>query len=268
MKSGRFRRVVGLSVFVAVSGTCAAIPAWHIMRSGATIEQAKLAIHRGDLERAAELLDRLTRHKGGDAEAHLLAAQVAAQRKDLKASLEHLDAIPEGDPLRPAALLRQGQCLREMEYGRKAEEAWRLAVRLEPQTSAARWELLELYYLEYRLHDAQTLAWEVYDGEHDKIPALLVMLRFELARPAPHFAVETVEDDVLVAYAEKKLRDKKVDLVVANRAADSFGASTNRATFVGEDAATALSVMSKIDLADHILDRVRDLSQKRGILPC
>jgi len=83
------------------------------------------------------------------------------------------------------------------------------------------------------------------------------------------FAVETADDDdVLVAYAQKKLRDKRVDIIVANRAADSFGASTNRATFVSEDATTALSVMSKTDLADRILDRVRALCVSRGILPC
>jgi phosphopantothenoylcysteine decarboxylase/phosphopantothenate--cysteine ligase len=83
------------------------------------------------------------------------------------------------------------------------------------------------------------------------------------------FAVETADDDdVLVAYAQKKLRDKRVDLVVANRATDSFGADTNRATFVTSDAALALSIMSKTDLADQILDRVRELCRKRGILPC
>jgi phosphopantothenoylcysteine decarboxylase/phosphopantothenate--cysteine ligase len=82
------------------------------------------------------------------------------------------------------------------------------------------------------------------------------------------FAVETAEDDVLVAYAQKKLRDKKVDLIVANHAADSFGAPTNRAIFVTEQAAEALSVMSKTELADRILDHVRTLSAARGILPC
>jgi len=56
--------------------------------------------------------------------------------------------------------------------------------------------------------------------------------------------------------------------VVANRATDSFGADTNRATFVTEEAVTALSLMSKTDLADQILDHVRELCQKRGILPC
>ena len=82
------------------------------------------------------------------------------------------------------------------------------------------------------------------------------------------FAVETAEDDVLVAYAQKKLRDKKVDLIVANHAADSFGAPTNRAIFVTEHAVEALPVMTKNDLADRILDHVRALSAARGILPC
>jgi phosphopantothenoylcysteine decarboxylase/phosphopantothenate--cysteine ligase len=82
------------------------------------------------------------------------------------------------------------------------------------------------------------------------------------------FAVETADDDVLVAYAQKKLRDKKVDLVVANHADDSFGSATNRATFVSEEATTPLPVMSKIELADRILDHVRALSIARGILAC
>jgi len=82
------------------------------------------------------------------------------------------------------------------------------------------------------------------------------------------FAVETAEPDVLVAYAQKKLREKRVDLVVANHAADSFARDTNRATFVTENAADALPLMSKNDLADQILDRVRSLFAARGIQPC
>ena len=82
------------------------------------------------------------------------------------------------------------------------------------------------------------------------------------------FAVETAEPDILVAYAQKKLREKKVDLVVANAAAEAFARGTNRATFVTESAAEALPLMSKIDLADQILDRVRSLFAARGIEPC
>jgi phosphopantothenoylcysteine decarboxylase/phosphopantothenate--cysteine ligase len=81
------------------------------------------------------------------------------------------------------------------------------------------------------------------------------------------FAVETAEDDVLVAYAHKKLRDKKVDLIVANRAGDAFGTATNRATLITESETTALATMTKRELADRILDRVRTLAAARGILP-
>src|SRR5690349_2993245 len=82
------------------------------------------------------------------------------------------------------------------------------------------------------------------------------------------FAVETAEPDILVAYAQKKLREKKVDLMVANPAADSFALDTNRATFVTDRDAESMPLMSKNDLADQILDRVRSLLAARGIVPC
>ena len=104
-----------------------------------------------------------------------------------------------------------------------------------------------------------------------KNPDLLADIGAARTSPKPvlvGFAVETAEPDILVAYAQKKLREKKVDLMVANLAADSFARDTNRATFVTESAAEALPVMSKNDLADQILDRVRSLFAARGIVPC
>lgn len=82
------------------------------------------------------------------------------------------------------------------------------------------------------------------------------------------FAVETADPDILVAYAQKKLREKKVDLIVANPAAEAFASDTNRATFVSENAEEALQLMSKSELADEILDRVRALFATRDIKPC
>jgi phosphopantothenoylcysteine decarboxylase/phosphopantothenate--cysteine ligase len=104
-----------------------------------------------------------------------------------------------------------------------------------------------------------------------KNPDLLADIGAARSGPGPvlvGFAVETAEPDILVAYAQKKLREKKVDLMVANHAADSFARDTNRATFVTESADEALPVMSKNDLADQILDRVRSLFAARGIVPC
>jgi phosphopantothenoylcysteine decarboxylase/phosphopantothenate--cysteine ligase len=78
------------------------------------------------------------------------------------------------------------------------------------------------------------------------------------------FAVETADDAGLVAYASDKLRDKRVDMVVANHADEAFGKSTNRATLVFDDSTQPLDPMSKADLADQILDRVRALCAAEG----
>jgi phosphopantothenoylcysteine decarboxylase/phosphopantothenate--cysteine ligase len=82
------------------------------------------------------------------------------------------------------------------------------------------------------------------------------------------FAVETAEPEALVAYAREKLVEKRIDLVVANPAGEAFGGDTNRATFVTDATALPLSSMTKMDLADRILDQVRSLAVARGIATC
>ena len=77
------------------------------------------------------------------------------------------------------------------------------------------------------------------------------------------FAVETERGDALVAYGRRKLFEKKVDLVVANEASDSFGRDDNRATLVSRDAAEPLPTLTKSSLADLLLDRVRVLLQPK-----
>jgi phosphopantothenoylcysteine decarboxylase / phosphopantothenate---cysteine ligase len=73
------------------------------------------------------------------------------------------------------------------------------------------------------------------------------------------FAVETSGGEALVAYASRKLADKRVDLVIANEAADSFGRDDNRVILVTGDEAVTLPQGSKSALATLILDRVRAL---------
>lgn len=73
------------------------------------------------------------------------------------------------------------------------------------------------------------------------------------------FAVETERGEALVAYARRKLAEKRVDLVVANEASDAFGREDNRATLVTAKEALELPTMGKASLADVLLDRVRDL---------
>jgi len=57
-----------------------------------------------------------------------------------------------------------------------------------------------------------------------------------------------------MAYARDKLDKKRVDLMVANHAADSFGRDTNRATLVSREGDEALGELSKLALADRLLD--------------
>jgi phosphopantothenoylcysteine decarboxylase/phosphopantothenate--cysteine ligase len=71
--------------------------------------------------------------------------------------------------------------------------------------------------------------------------------------------VETAGGEALVAYARRKLEEKRVDLVVANEAADSFGREDNRVVFVTAAGAETLPKASKSSLAKVILDRVRAL---------
>jgi phosphopantothenoylcysteine decarboxylase/phosphopantothenate--cysteine ligase len=77
------------------------------------------------------------------------------------------------------------------------------------------------------------------------------------------FAVETERGEALTAYARRKLKEKRVDLVVANDAGDSFGREDNRAVLVGASGEQALPTMSKLSLADVLLDRVRSLLQAK-----
>jgi phosphopantothenoylcysteine decarboxylase/phosphopantothenate--cysteine ligase len=70
------------------------------------------------------------------------------------------------------------------------------------------------------------------------------------------FALETLSDEALIEAARGKLSRKGVDLVVANHADDSFDRDDNRATLVTPDEAEPLPRMSKLALADRILDRV------------
>jgi phosphopantothenoylcysteine decarboxylase/phosphopantothenate--cysteine ligase len=70
------------------------------------------------------------------------------------------------------------------------------------------------------------------------------------------FAMET---DQLAAHARRKLLDKKCDLIVANEASVGFGRDDTQATLVGPHGDEALPPMTKVELANRILDEVVEL---------
>jgi phosphopantothenoylcysteine decarboxylase/phosphopantothenate--cysteine ligase len=70
------------------------------------------------------------------------------------------------------------------------------------------------------------------------------------------FALET---ENLEQSARDKLERKAADLIIANEAGAGLGGDTNRATLIDATASTPLPEMSKLALANQILDRVRAL---------
>ncbi len=88
--------------------------------------------------------------------------------------------------------------------------------------------------------------------------------REEAARKTPllvGFALETGSDEEVLGYARRKLSQKKVDLVVANRADQSIGQDRSRIALVTGGAQEWLPGAGKERLADSILDALRALFQ-------
>ena len=73
------------------------------------------------------------------------------------------------------------------------------------------------------------------------------------------FSMETRD---LVENSEKKLRKKNCDMIVANNLKEEgagFGHDTNKVTFITREGAEELELMSKSEVADHILDKIKTI---------
>jgi phosphopantothenoylcysteine decarboxylase/phosphopantothenate--cysteine ligase len=101
------------------------------------------------------------------------------------------------------------------------------------------------------------------------IPAPDILAETRAQRPdslvAVGFALETGEG---VSEAKRKLDSKGLDLIVLNRADEEgagFEVATNRVTLIARDGtADELPLMSKDEVAEHLLDRVTDLMRSRA----
>ena len=75
------------------------------------------------------------------------------------------------------------------------------------------------------------------------------------------FAAET---EHLLEQARWKLAEKNLDLVVANNVAEGvFDSDSSSAVLVTHSGITELPLMTKLELAQNILDTVRELRVKR-----
>ncbi|AKV02036.1 Phosphopantothenoylcysteine decarboxylase [Labilithrix luteola] len=119
---------------------------------------------------------------------------------------------------------------------------------------------------DFRPADPKTAKIKKGDGDPSAItltknPDLIAVIGARRKGPRPvlvAFALETGDDAAVVTYAQAKRTSKKVDLVVANAAHESLGRVTNRIAIVGKDGAGPFEEADKDDVADRILDRLRD----------
>jgi phosphopantothenoylcysteine decarboxylase/phosphopantothenate--cysteine ligase len=70
------------------------------------------------------------------------------------------------------------------------------------------------------------------------------------------FALETGDDQQALSHAREKLRGKRLDLVVENRASEALGGDSTRITLVSDSEVAELAPSSKFEAADRILDFV------------
>ncbi len=89
-------------------------------------------------------------------------------------------------------------------------------------------------------------------------PDILAGLGTERTGPRPYLVGFAVETRDLEEAARRKLARKKVDLVVANHASVAFEGDENEALLVRTDHVEATGRITKRDLADRILDAIRD----------
>lgn len=90
-------------------------------------------------------------------------------------------------------------------------------------------------------------------------PDILAGLGASRSGPSPVLVGFALETEDVLAHARGKLERKKVDLIVANHAADSFGKESNVATLVSPEGDEALGHLSKRALSARILDRVQEI---------
>ena len=92
--------------------------------------------------------------------------------------------------------LVRGNALDRLSRLDEAEAAWLESLRLDPTTPEAGWNLLNLYYLQWRDDDARRLALQLFEVEpdpHDRVMLLLELLRHDARPPAPGSLVKLFE---------------------------------------------------------------------------
>ena len=134
-----------------------------------------------------------------DADALMLAAQVAGAQHQLDRCAQLLDRVPDNSPLKSEALLRHGQVLWQLDDARGAEQSWQSAIRRAVGQELRRFlilprsELVALFALERRAAEARTLIWEMYPDHQERWRLLLALARLDARSTSPQVGVPKLE---------------------------------------------------------------------------
>jgi tetratricopeptide (TPR) repeat protein len=179
-------------------------------RDRISLEQAIELANAGKLNDAASRVRSHLRRFPDHNAAHLLLAQILLKKASpstkpadhdvlewAHAALDHLEQVrPEHTGMAVTLHLTRGNALDRLSRLDEAETAWLEALRVDPTAPEAGWNLLNLYYLEWREDDARRLALRLFEVEpdsHDRVMLLLELLRHDARPPAPGSLVRLFE---------------------------------------------------------------------------
>ena len=125
--------------------------AWVRSEPDRLYQRAQAQARAGQYDLAAATLGRLDRTPSPTPNLRLLRAQVAGALGSTEAAVTELRAIPDEDSLAPLARLSEGQLKAHRGRLRAAEAAFRATLKLTPQCTQARRELVYIYSVQLRL---------------------------------------------------------------------------------------------------------------------
>jgi tetratricopeptide (TPR) repeat protein len=175
---------------------------WISLRSRPSLDEATGLADAGRFDEAEAKVRARLKADPDDSAASLILAQIILKRPEppvaqaqrrpselARVALDQLRRVRPQDPRMAVTLqLCRGRALDRLLRLDEAEAAWLEALRLDPIAPEAGWDLLHLYYLQWREEEARRLALRLYQVEpdpHDRALLLIEMLRPDARPPAP-----------------------------------------------------------------------------------
>lgn len=173
---------------------------------------ATLLMDSGHWREAAQMLEARQSNARWDTNSTILLARASAGLGDIRRCAEVLESVPDSSPLKPDALLREGQAFMQLHDAVLAESAWRRCVehpRATRETLLVAWgELASLYGTEDRQEELRTVLWSLYPivAENKKPRVLQQLLDLSLVREEPTVRATKLEE--FIAANEQDVRAK------------------------------------------------------------